>query len=229
MCQNYEVERLQLCNILVVSVSAGSYRDTAVLELHQVTFPKQWQAHKHHKSALQLHRNASAASSCPQGQREPQQSPVSAHCASAPSKEWTTNNLWRAGRDELLLGKSLNLVNLPLFKLKNHLLLHKSQETQMEKTKWWELSAHPLNMLRLLAVVGSADQWVLPAHWSSQLHFQLCRAAGSLPMPTAPLRVGWPSKEGARCHWKASPSSTSHRGTNVRNILLLNSAVSYRP
>lgn len=37
MCQNYDVERLQLCNILVVSVSTGSYRDTAMPELHQVT------------------------------------------------------------------------------------------------------------------------------------------------------------------------------------------------
>lgn len=40
MCQNYWVQKLQLHNILVIFVSADNYRDTALFELHQVTFFK---------------------------------------------------------------------------------------------------------------------------------------------------------------------------------------------
>lgn len=120
----------------------------------------------------------------------PRDSPASAHWASAPSKEWATNSPWRARRDEILLGKSSNFV------------IHHFSDSAIT---CFRIKAMKLNgKAKVLASVtmffkhpqaagtgqGSADIWVLPAHWSSQPHCPLCRAAGALPMPTAPWRAG---------------------------------------
>lgn len=192
-----------------------------------------------------------SAPSCPQGQHEPCQIAGQGSRGTSTQRDEPQTRLAIAVVDLVQLCRFGLFHNLPLFRLNkksvfckreisvylplvavpNHLTCFyvRGIKTRREKPKGQELSPCSLNTLKLRAGSGGASKsmpaacsLILPptrAPARSRQRFSSC--------PQSPSGQGKAPKRAARCSGKASPSGTNHCGTNIRNIFLLNSAVSY--